>query len=188
MAWLRGFRGARVNTANPAFEETLAAFAPKFRSLDWHVQIVGRIDLIVARAALLAGLGHPVVLDHFGGARGEDGTQAKEFQALLNLLQARNVYVKLSAPYDRTRSPGYPEMTALARALIEAKPDRMLWGTNWPHPGQDRSIPVSQISPYQKIDNEMLVERLSEWCPDAAARKRILVDNPELLYRFPTAA
>jgi 2-pyrone-4,6-dicarboxylate lactonase len=182
-----GFRGTRLNTGSPALKEALAAFAPKFRPINWHVQLVGQISVIVSLAPQIAALGHPVVVDHFGGARGEDGVGAKDFQAFLELVRAGNTYVKLSAPYDRTKRPDYADMTPFARALIEARPDRMLWGTNWPHPGQDRSIPISRISPYQNIDNAMLVARLAEWCPDAATRRTILVDTPEALYRFPKA-
>ena len=182
-----GIRGARLNTANPALKDTLAAWAPKFRSINWHVQIVGQLPLIVSLAPQIATLGHPVVIDHFGGARGEDGVANKDFQAFLELVKSGNVYVKLSAPYDRTREPGYANMTPFARALIAARADRMLWGTNWPHPLPQQGVPITQISPYQNVDNVMLVTRLAEWCPDAPTRKMILVDTPERLYRFPRA-
>src|SRR5262245_1097081 len=78
-------------------------------------------------------------------------------------------------------------MTPFARALIAARADRMLWGTNWPHPLPQQGVPITQISPYQNVDNILLVTRLAEWCPDAATRKMILVDTPERLYRFPRA-
>jgi predicted TIM-barrel fold metal-dependent hydrolase len=179
-----GIRGTRLNTGLRDLKEQLAAFAPKFKPLNWHVQIVGQIEILTGLSSQIAGLGIPVVLDHFGGARGEDGVQHRDFQALLELVKAGNTYVKLSAPYDRTKEPGYQSMTPFARALIAARPDRMLWGTNWPHPSQDRSIPITQVSPYQTVDNEMLVRRLMDWCPDAEMRRTILVDNPVRLYRF----
>jgi predicted TIM-barrel fold metal-dependent hydrolase len=182
-----GIRGVRLNTQNPALRETLTAWAPKFRAINWHVQIVGQLPVIVSLGPQIATLGHPVVIDHFGGARGEDGVENRDFQAFLDLVKTGNVYVKLSAPYDRTREPGYANMTPFARALIAARADRMLWGTNWPHPLPQQGVPITQISPYQTIDNVMLVTRLAEWCPDAATRKMILVDTPERLYRFPRA-
>lgn len=182
-----GIRGARLNTQNPALRETLTAWAPRFRAINWHVQIVGQLPVIVSLGPQIATLGHPVVIDHFGGARGEDGVENRDFQAFLDLVKTGNVYVKLSAPYDRTREPGYANMTAFARALIAARADRMLWGTNWPHPLPQQGVPITQISPYQNVDNLMLVTRLAEWCPDAAMRKMILVDTPERLYRFPSA-
>ena len=182
-----GIRGARLNTQNPALKDTLAAWAPKFKAINWHVQLVGQLPVIVSLAPQIATLGHPVVIDHFGGARGEDGVEHKDFQAFLELVRTGNVYVKLSAPYDRTREPGYANMTPFARALIAARADRMLWGTNWPHPLPQQGVPITQISPYQNVDNVMLVTRFAEWCPDAAMRKMILVDTPERLYRFPRA-
>jgi predicted TIM-barrel fold metal-dependent hydrolase len=182
-----GIRGVRLNTQNPALRETLTAWAPKFRAINWHVQIVGQLPVIVSLGPQIATLGHPVVIDHFGGARGEDGVENRDFQAFLDLVKTGNVYVKLSAPYDRTREPGYANMTPFARALIAARADRVLWGTNWPHPLPQQGVPITQISPYQTIDNVMLVTRLAEWCPDAATRKMILVDTPERLYRFPRA-
>jgi predicted TIM-barrel fold metal-dependent hydrolase len=182
-----GIRGARLNTQNPALRETLTAWAPKFRAINWHVQIVGQLPVIVSLGPQIANLGHPVVIDHFGGARGEDGVENRDFQAFLDLVKTGNVYVKLSAPYDRTREAGYANMTPFARALIAARADRMLWGTNWPHPLPRQGVPITEISPYQNVDNVMLVTRLAEWCPDAAARKMILVDTPVRLYRFASA-
>ena len=138
-----GIRGARLNTQNPALKETLTAWAPKFKAINWHVQIVGQLPIIVSLGPQIATLGHPVVIDHFGGARGEDGVENKDFQAFLELVKAGNVYVKLSAPYDRTREPGYANMTPFARALIAARADRMLWGTNWPHPLPQQGVPIT---------------------------------------------
>ena len=182
-----GIRGARLNTQNPALKETLTTWAPKFKAINWHVQIVGQLPIIVSLGPEIATLGHPVVIDHFGGARGEDGVANKDFQGFLEPRKQGMSYVKLSAPYDRTREPGYANMTPFARALIAARADRMLWGTNWPHPLPQQGVPITQISPYQNVDNVMLVTRLAEWCPDTAMRKMILVDTPERLYRFPRA-
>jgi 2-pyrone-4,6-dicarboxylate lactonase len=176
-------RGSRLNTGLKNLSEQIDALAPKYKPLNWHIQLVGQLPLILAQADRIARLPIPVVVDHFGGARGEDGTDTKDFHAFLDLVRAGNVYVKLSAPYDRTRQPGYENMTPFARALIAARADRMLWGTNWPHPGQD-GRPITQVSPYQKVDNLLLVTRLMEWCPDAATRKTILADTPARLYRF----
>src|SRR5262245_22539200 len=172
-----GIRGVRLNTQNPALKETLTTWAPKFKTMNWHVQIVGQLPVIVSLGPQIAALGHPVVIDHFGGARGEDGVQNKDFQAFLELVKTGNVYVKLSAPYDRSREPGYANMTPFARALIAARADRMLWGTNWPHPLPQQGIPITQISPYQNVDNVVLVTRLAEECPAGAARKTVIVGS-----------
>ena len=79
--------------------------------------------------------------------------------------------------------PDWSDVTPLAKALIAAGPDRMLWGTNWPHPGNGRGD-IGQITPYQKVDNPKLLVAFAQWCPDQAMRKTILVDTPQRLYRF----
>jgi predicted TIM-barrel fold metal-dependent hydrolase len=152
--------------------------------LGWHIQIVGALPVIVGLAPTIADLKVPVVLDHFSGAGAEGGVNQKDFGALLDLVRARNTYVKLSAPYSRSKRPDYADMTPLARALIQAGPDRMLWGTNWPHPDQVPGRAISEVTPYQRIDNALLVRLFADWCPDAAARKMILVDTPARLYCF----
>jgi len=83
-------------------------------------------------------------------------------------------------------SSGQKTRVALAKSLINARADRCLWGTNWPHPGAARG-PITQVTPYQVVDNPRLVSAFMEWCPDAAMRKMILVDTPARLYRFPAA-
>jgi predicted TIM-barrel fold metal-dependent hydrolase len=75
-------------------------------------------------------------------------------------------------------------MLPIAHALVAARPDRMLWGTNWPHPDQVPGRPLSEITPYHAIDNPNLIRVLADWVPDAATRKMILVDTPLRLYRF----
>lgn len=186
-----GVMGVRLNFATAgirdpkAAEEALNTFAPRFVPLGWHIQVNTELPIIEAIAPTVAALKVPVVFDHFGEAVAADGVKQKGFGALVELVRAGNTYVKLSAPYNLSKLPGYPDVIPLARALIAARAERMLWGTNWPHPGNriaGRSI--DQITPYQKIDNPGLVKAFYEWCPDAGTRKMILVDNPAKLYRF----
>ena len=70
------------------------------------------------------------------------------------------------------------------REVIAASPEQMLWGTNWPHPGQRRGASIAEITPYQVVDNPNLLRVFAQWCPDAAMRKMILVDTPARFYRF----
>ena len=171
-----GIRGARLNTQNPALKETLTAWSPKFRAINWHVQIVGQLPVIVSLGPQIATLGHPVVIDHFGGARGEDGVENKDFQAFLDLVKTGNVYVKLSAPYEtsKTGAPKYEDVSKLARALVKHAPERMLWASNWPHP----SVPPGTV------DDLDLLNLLADWAPKESDRKKLLVDNPAELYGF----
>jgi D-galactarolactone isomerase len=97
-------------------------------------------------------------------------------QALLRLLESGRVWVKLSAPYETSKAgpPDYADVAALARPLLAAAPERMLWASNWPHLGKLADPP----------DDAMLLDVLLHWCPDERVRKHILVDNPARLYGF----
>jgi predicted TIM-barrel fold metal-dependent hydrolase len=185
-----GVVGVRLNLATAgirdpnAAEDALNAFAPRFVPLGWHIQVNTELPIIEAIAPVVGSLKVPVVFDHFGEAVAAEGVRQKGFGALVELVRAGNTYVKLSAPYNLSKLPDYADVTPLARALVAARAERMLWGTNWPHPGNRAGTPVSQITPYQKVDNPRLVKAFEEWCPDAAMRKMILVDTPGRLYHF----
>ena len=183
--------GVRLNFATAgirdpkAAEAALTGFAPRFVPLGWHIQVNTELPIIDAIAPTVAGLKVPVVFDHFGEAVAREGVNQKGFGALIELVRAGNTYVKRSAPSTLSKLPDYSDVTPLARALIAARADRMLWGTNWPHPGNRiAGRQISEITPYQNVDNPALVKALLEWCPDAGTRKMILVDTPARLYRF----
>jgi predicted TIM-barrel fold metal-dependent hydrolase len=186
----RGVRGIRLNLATAGVRDPgeairrINAFAPRFAAFGWHIQINTDPDVVVAIAPTIAGLNIPVVFDHFGGAVAAQGVGQAGFVALLDLVRGGHTYVKLSAPYDHSKLPDYSDIVPFARALIEAAPDHMLWGTNWPHPGPPEGRAITEVTPYQKIDNDGLLRAFVEWCPDADLRKRILVDNPARLYGF----
>ncbi|RMD63412.1 MAG: hypothetical protein D6826_05005, partial [Alphaproteobacteria bacterium] len=97
------------------------------------------------------------------------------FRALLALIDDGRCWVKLSAPYYESTAAGppYPDIAALARTLVRHAPERMLWATNWPHPGAE-AVP----------DEARLLDLLLDWVDDEATRNRILVDNPAALYGF----
>lgn len=185
-----GVKGIRLNVAQATVKDPkglidlINAFAPRFPALGWHIQIVCASSVVADIAPSVGHLPIPLVFDHFGGAVAAEGVQQKGFQALLELVRAGNTYVKLSAPYDRSKRADYADVLPFARALVAARPDRMLWGTNWPHPDADSGRPALELSPYQKIDNLKLVAALYQWCPDDGMRKAILVDNPAKLYGF----
>ena len=86
----------------------------------------------------------------------------------------------------RVKAPDFPDVTGLAQALVAANPDRIVWGTDWPHPNSDagRGKPLSEISSPFPIDDGLLLNQLPKWAPDAAVRKKILVDNPARLFEF----
>ncbi|MBI3512777.1 MAG: amidohydrolase family protein [Proteobacteria bacterium] len=188
-----GMRGVRLNLATAgetdpdAARSRLAALATRLKPRGWHVQIYTQLSVIAALQNQIAAAPVPVVIDHFGGARGELGPDQPGFAALLALVRGGNVYVKLSGSYRSSeRAPDYPDMAALARALIEAGPDRMVWGSDWPHPDSPHGPDGNPhaITPFHVIDDGALLNQLAAWAPDPAQRRKILVDNPARLYGF----
>ncbi len=119
------------------------------------------------------------MIDHLGRFLGPVTTGHPAFRALLALVEAGRCWVKLSAPYETSRlgPPAYEDVGAWARALVAAAaPERLLWATNWPHPGI--------ADPAAKPDEALLLDALLHWVPDEATRRRILADNPAALYGF----
>ena len=157
------------------FEE-LEATASRVQHHGWHVQLQMDGRHLHERADMLARLPCPLVIDHTGKFLEPVGVDHPGFRALLRLVESGRVWVKLSAPYEtsKTGAPHFADVGALARALARAAPDRMLWASNWPHP-----------SVKQKPDDAMLLDVLAEWLDgDQAAIRKTLVDNPAQLYGF----
>jgi predicted TIM-barrel fold metal-dependent hydrolase len=127
----------------------------------------------------------PLVVDHFGGARGELGVSQPGFASLVELVKAGKAYVKISGAYRSSNAaPDFADVTPLAQALIAANPDRIVWGTDWPHPNTSLKKAATEISEPVPIDDGLLLNNLAKWAPDAAVRRKILVDNPARLYGF----
>jgi predicted TIM-barrel fold metal-dependent hydrolase len=124
-------------------------------------------------APRLAELPVPVVHDHFARLAPEHGIDNAPMRTLLRLLAGGNAWVKLSGAYlVSKRHPPYPDLVPIAKALVAARPDRMLWGTDWPHPSHETPLP----------DDAAFLRLLALWVPDRATREKILVANPERLY------
>jgi predicted TIM-barrel fold metal-dependent hydrolase len=186
-----GIRGVRLNfstagiTDPAASASMLRAAVGRVRRLNWHIQTNTDPRTIAALKQDFAALPVPLVFDHFGGANAALGMNDPGFDALLELVRA-GAYVKISATnLFATEPPQFAGYAAMAQALIAANPDRILWGTNWPHPGA--RVPgraVTDISPWRDIDDAAILNLLPGWEPDAAVRKKILVDNPARLFGF----
>jgi predicted TIM-barrel fold metal-dependent hydrolase len=185
-----GIRGLRVNlestgrTDPSTALDLLWAAAARASVRGWHVQCYTRLSVVAAIKDEIGALPVPVVLDHFAGARTEDGEPG--WSALLALLHSGNVYVKLSAPYRVSKQPGYADVAPLARALVETRADRMLWASDWPHTSSARppGSPIETVSPFTPIDDGAVLNLFASWVPDPAIRRQILVDNPARLYGF----
>jgi predicted TIM-barrel fold metal-dependent hydrolase len=129
----------------------------------------------------------PVVFDHFGGARAELGTKQPGFPELLELVGSGKAYVKISGAYRASNlAPDYADVIPLAQALIAANPERIVWGTDWPHPNSVTAPgrKPTEVTPLLQIDDGNLLNQLPVWAPDPEILKKILVHNPARLYGF----
>ena len=188
-----GVRGIRLNLAtggsnDPALARArFAAALPRMASRNWHIQIYTNLAVIAAIKDLVLSSPVPVVFDHFGGAEAARGLALGGFADLIELVRSGQAYVKISGAYRAsTQAPDYPDAAPLARALIAANAERIVWGTDWPHPNSARppGSKVTDVTPLFQIDDGALMNQLPAWAPDAAIRKAILVANPARLYQF----
>jgi predicted TIM-barrel fold metal-dependent hydrolase len=169
-----GFEGARLNLARAADLDSLERLAARVKEYDWHVQLHAKGADLPAIAERLHKLPTDVVIDHFGRIDPREGFGQPAFKALLQLLDSGRCWVKLSAPYRvDLEGPPYHRLTTFARELVKHNPERLVWGSDWPHPDV-AVVPEDQV----------LLDVLEDWVPDDAARHRILVENPAKLYRF----
>jgi predicted TIM-barrel fold metal-dependent hydrolase len=188
-----GFRGIRLNLATGGVSDPnvgrarFSAAVERMKARSWHVQLYTTLAMITAIKELVAASPAPAVFDHFGGANAALGVEQPGFADLVELVKSGKAYVKISGAYRASKlAPDYPDAAPLAKALIEANPDRIIWGTDWPHPNSV-TLPgkqVSDVTPLFQIDDGRLFNQLPVWAPDAAVRKKILVDNPARLYGF----
>jgi predicted TIM-barrel fold metal-dependent hydrolase len=184
-----GVRGVRLNFETAGESDPAAArrilgeTAAQLASRNWHIQINTHLAVITALKSDIMGLSMPVIFDHFGGAKAAPGPSQPGFADLVDLVKSGHAYVKISAAYRTSdKTPDFPDTAPLAQALVAANPDRVVWGSNWPHPGRGPS-PTALAPPYPNDDGRVL-NLLPTWVSDAAVRKKILVDNPARLYGF----
>ena len=186
-----GIRGIRINLAtsgvtDPNIGRTrLQKAIERIKSRGWHIQVYADAPVIVAVKDLVATAPMPIVFDHFGGAVADLGLEQPGFPDLLALVKAGKAYVKISGAYRLSKNgPDYPDAAPFAKALIAANSDRIIWGSDWPHPNSSSGKPATELTPLYQIDDGRLFNQLPVWAPDAAIRKKILVDNPVKLYGF----
>jgi predicted TIM-barrel fold metal-dependent hydrolase len=183
-----GVCGIRLNLAtggtnDPAVgRRRFQAAAERVKSRSWHVQMNTSLAMISAIRDLVAVSPVPVVFDHFGGAREDLGPQQPGFADLVELVRSGRAYVKISVTAGPR--PDYAGFAPLAKMLIAANPERIVWGTNWPHPNSGSGRKATELTPLFQVDDGLVLNLLPAWAPDAAIRKKILVDNPAKLYAF----
>jgi predicted TIM-barrel fold metal-dependent hydrolase len=183
-----GVRGIRLNLStggsnDPAvgrrrFQEA----AERVKNRNWHVQMNTNLAMVAAIKDLVAASPVPVVFDHFANARAELGVQQPGFSDLVELVRSGKAWVKISISGGPPRD--YADFVPLAKAVIAANPERIVWGTNWPHPNSSSGRKPTELTPLFQVDDGLVLNLLPVWAPDAAIRKKILVDNPAKLYAF----
>ena len=183
-----GVCGIRLNlatggTRDPALgRQRLQRAIERVKSRNWHVQMNTNLAMVSATKDLVAASPVPVVFDHFANAREELGTQQPGFADLVELVRSGKAYVKISI--SGGPRPDYPTFAPHAKMLIAANPERILWGTNWPHPNSASGRKATELTPLFQVDDGLVLNLLPAWAPDAGTRKKILVDNPAKLYAF----
>ena len=173
----QGVRGVRFHMlpGGAVGWEILPEMAAMVANFGWHVQLQMNGRDLPEKAAMLKRLPGKLVVDHVGRFMDPVAVDDAAFKVLMDLVSAGRCWVKLSAPYESSRSgpPHWRDVRPLARKLVEAVPERMLWASNWPHPGQE--------NPPDETD---LLDLLLDWVDNEVVRERILVDNPSELYDF----
>ena len=155
--------------------EMLDELAARVQVVGWHAQLQLDGRALPEREAQIRGWPGRVVIDHVGKYLEPVPPEHEAFRVLLRLVDTGRVWVKLSAPYETSKvgPPYYDDVGRLAKALVKAAPERMLWASNWPHP-----------SAKEKLDDAVFLDMLLDWVPDEDVRHRVLVDNPAELYGF----
>ena len=173
-----GVRGIRFNLA-PAGATTIDMVEPlakRIEPMGWNCQINAPPEQIVAAQEIFLRVPGRLVFDHLAHA---PDVNSPSYQLIRRLIDKGNTWVKLSGAYADTKSgpPEYADRLAVAQGYARAAPERVVWGSDWPHPSEAVD---------KKPDDAVLFDLLAVWVPDAAARHKVLVENPAALYDFPT--
>lgn len=176
-----GIRGIRFSLGDPATAvvtiDMVEPLSKRIAALGWHVQLHMPGDMIAENADLLRRLPSPIVIDHMGRFPPAAGLAHPAYKIILGLIEKGRTWVKLAGAYLNTQvgPPNYADATKIARAFVQAAPERLVWGSDWPHPTEKDHKP----------DDARLFDLLAEWARDGKTRNRVLVTNPEVLYGFP---
>lgn len=175
---LRGVRALRLDLFSRSNWSTadLVAYIERSvrqtRDIGWHVQFYTPGWVVRDLLPFLADLNADFVIDHMGYMLESDGLTNADFDRLLEAIRGGRGWIKLSAPYRLAKDGNFDRLRPMARALIEAAPERMIWGSDWPH------------IPEGGRDTGALLNLLADWAPNAETRERILVHNPAKLFGF----
>jgi len=186
-----GARGVRMNLSTSGIfdaevaRKQLVQLAQRIKDFDLHIQIYASAKVIAGIANSIYTLPVPVVFDHFASIKAAGFEKQIELPVILDLAKSGKIYIKLSGIYRISNaSPDYSEVKDLAQLYVETNPDRMLWASDWPHTNTLPGIPAMQITPYRIVDDLRIFNLLPEWIPNRQNLLKVLVSNPERLYRF----
>jgi predicted TIM-barrel fold metal-dependent hydrolase len=174
-----GIRGIRFTVFDPATAVTridmIEPLSKRVNDLGMHVQLHMRGDQILENADMLMRLPSTVVFDHMGRMPLPAGIDYPAFKVILRMIDKGRTWVKLAGAYLNTKigPPTYADATKIAQAWVKAAPERLVWGSDWPHPTEK-----------EKPNDALLFDLLGEWAPKEKTRHRILVENPQALYGF----
>src|SRR5215475_10325993 len=175
-----GARGIRFNLAQAGATtpEMIEPLSKRVNDLGWHIQINAPSAKIMEVMPILERVPSQIVFDHLAHIPQPDGVNHPLYAKVRALMDKGRTWVKLSGAYADTKvgPPTYADSSAVARAYAKAMPERCVWGSDWPHPGeQSKQLP----------DDAVLFDLLTDWVPDERVRHRVLVENPATLYDFP---
>jgi predicted TIM-barrel fold metal-dependent hydrolase len=180
-----GVRGIRFSIGDPKSRvvqpDMIEPLAKRIAPLGWHIQFNMEADQVVELANILRRLPTQLVFDHLGNPTLPAGIDHPSHAIIRDLVDKGRAWVKLSGAYSNTKvgPPDYPDATKIAQTFVKAAPERLVWGSDWPHP----TMPEDN-----KPDDALLFDLMTVWAPDEKTRNRILVNNPEALYGFPKTA
>lgn len=176
-----GVRGIRLNLSlgvvNTAAQ--IAPLAKRIAPLGWHLQLLAPVDVLAQLAGVLEDLPVPIVFDHFGRLAPSMAGRHAAHALILRLLASGRAWIKLSGNYivSEEGPPHFADVAPLAQSFLHAAPERVLWGSDWPH--------ASASAGHQPMpDDAQQMALLAGWTTTAAALRRVLVDNPAALYGF----
>jgi len=180
-----GVRGIRFSLSDPSSRavtpDMIEPLSKRIADLGWHIQFNVDGQQVDELADILRRLPTPLVFDHLAHPPLPAGIEHSSHRTLRGLIDRGRTWVKLSGAYSNSKigPPSYPEATRIAQAFVKAAPERLVWGSDWPHPG---------LPDNNKPNDALLFDLMTEWAPDEATRTRILVQNPETLYGFGKSA
>ena len=176
----QGIRGVRLNLDNkggmPLELKEISKLEDKIKSLGWHLEYLFPGKDIVELEPVLSSASVPISIGHFAYQPATAGINSDGFKTLLKLVKDGNTWIKISGAnrVSETDLPPYDDVLPMARALVEANSDNVMWGTDWPHPNK------YEVNP----NDGDLVNWFGEWITDDTMRKQIMVTNSELFYDF----